>query len=472
MQIPILSGVYTDSKADYRVAFPVNMKPILLSTGISEGYLRPVEGITAITTSNDAVPGVSRGAINWNGTHYRVMGSKICKVTASNVFTDIGGIETDTKHVTMTYSFDRLAIASNEKLWYVNPSDEITEVTDGDLGTVLDVIWVDGYFMTTDGEFLVVTELTDPTVVNPLKYGSSEIDPDPIVGVKKLLNEPWAINRYSMEVFRNVGGSLFPFSRVQGGHINRGAFGTHCAIPFGENMAFLGSGRNESPGVFMASNGRSQRVSSREIDEILEGYTEAVLAAAVLEVVGESDKQLLWVRLSNRTLVFDAAATELAGQPVWYVMSSSATATPTTFRGIDVIWCYDGWQVGDATASSIGVLTEAVSTQYGDNVYWEFSTPIIYNESRGAIIHSIELVSLTGRAASGEPTVGTAYSLDGVTWGTSQPKSIGVSGDRVKRVIWRRQGDMRNIRIQRFTGNSQVYMAISALEVELEALSA
>jgi len=469
-QFPILSGIYADSKADYRVAFPVNMKPILLNTEISEGYLRPVEGITAITTSGDANPGVSRGAINWAGTHYRVLGDRICRISSGDALTDIGDIEGTTAQVTMTYSFDQLAIASNNKLWYV-ASDVITEVVDGDLGTVLDVIWVDGYFMTTDGEFLVVTDLDDPTSVNPLKYGSSEIDPDPIVGVKKLMNEPWAINRYSMEVFRNVGGSGFPFSRIQGGHIDRGAFGVHCAIPFDEYMAFLGSGRNESPGVFLASNGRSQRVSSREIDEILEGYTEAQLATAVLEVVGARDKQLLWIRLNDRTLVFDPAAAAVAQQPVWYVMSSSATSTPTTFRGIDVIWCYDGWQVGDATASAVGVLTEAASTQFGDDVYWEFSTPIIYNESRGAIIHSLELISLTGRGTSGA-LVGTSYSLDGVTWGSTRTTSIGATNDRGIRVIWRRQGDMRNMRIQRFTGDSDVYMAISALEVDMEALRA
>jgi hypothetical protein len=68
----------------------------------------------------------------------------------------------------------------------------VRQVTDPDLGVVLDVVWVDGYFMTTDGEFLVVTELTDPTQVNPLKYGSSEVDPDPVVALLKLRNEVYA----------------------------------------------------------------------------------------------------------------------------------------------------------------------------------------------------------------------------------------------------------------------------------------
>jgi hypothetical protein len=98
----------------------------------------------------------------------------------------------------------------------------LVQVTDPDLGVVLDVVWVDGYFMTTDGEFLVVTELVDPTQVNPLKYGSSEVDPDPVVALLKLRNEVYALNRNTIEVFDNVGGLLFPFQRIDGAQIQKG----------------------------------------------------------------------------------------------------------------------------------------------------------------------------------------------------------------------------------------------------------
>jgi hypothetical protein len=57
----------------------------------------------------------------------------------------------------------------------------------------------------------VVTELSNPLAVNPLKYGSSEVDPDPVVALIKLRNEVYALNRNTIEVFDNVGGELFPF---------------------------------------------------------------------------------------------------------------------------------------------------------------------------------------------------------------------------------------------------------------------
>jgi hypothetical protein len=468
MQIPILSGIFTDTKADFRAAYPTNMKPIVKDTGISKGYLRPVEGIVQTGTG----PGVSRGAINWDGVHYRVMGSRIVRILPNGTVVDLGDVGNDGKRASLTYSFDQLAICSNQNLFYLE-NDILTQVTDVDLGVALDVVWVDGYFMTTDGENLVVTDLGNPTSVNPLKYGASEIDPDPVVGLVKNRNEIYAVNRYTIEVFTNIGGSGFPFGRIQGAQIQRGAFGTHCAVVYESQIAFLGSAPGESPGVYLGANGQSQKISTREIDEILSTYDESDLEVAVLEAVNDRSHALLWVRLPDRTLVFDLESTQAVGQPVWYIMSSGTLETPATYRGIDVIWCYDDWQVGDLSSSALGTLTDEVGTHFGNDVPWEFSTAILYNESKGVLIHSLELSSLTGRGAFGiDPVISTAYSLDGRTWSQERSVDVGTLGDRLKRIIWRRQGKMRNFRMQRFRGDTKAYMGFARLEAEMEALNA
>jgi hypothetical protein len=244
MQIPILSGIFTDNGPDFRTSYPVNLVPTPKQSGISTGYLRPGDGIVA----NGTGPGADRGGINWRGELYRVMGTKLVEISSAGVVTilgDVGGPVDEL--VTFDYSFSELAIASGGRLYYWDGLT-LVQVTDPDLGVVLDVVWVDGYFMTTDGEFLVVTELTDPTQVNPLKYGSSEVDPDPVVALLKLRNEVYALNRNTIEVFDNVGGTLFPFQRIDGAQIQKGVVGTFACCVFEETIAFLGSGRNEAPG--------------------------------------------------------------------------------------------------------------------------------------------------------------------------------------------------------------------------------
>ncbi len=243
MQIPILNGIYADTNGEFRTSYPRNLIPVPKKQGISSGYLKPADGIIELASG----PGVDRGGVNWKGVCYRAMGSKLVSVAADGTLTTLGDIGGFDSTVTFDYSFDRLGISSNGNLFYWNGST-LTKVVDNDLGQVVDFIWIDGYFMTTDGNSLVVTELNDPTSVNPLKYGSSEADPDSIKGLLKLRNEAYAINRYTIEVFDNVGGSLFPFQRVAGAMIHRGAIGTYaaCVLPLTTFVcvAFLGGARN------------------------------------------------------------------------------------------------------------------------------------------------------------------------------------------------------------------------------------
>jgi len=467
MQVPILKGVYTGENADYKTQYPINMVPVVQDTGVSSGYLRPVEGIVEI---GEGV-GKSRGAINWKGKHYRVLGSKLCSITERGDITVLGDVGNNLLRVSMDYSFDRLAIASNKNLFYWDESF-LTQVTAEALGVVLDVVWIDGYFMTTDGEFLVVTDIDDPTSVTITKYGSSEIDPDPIKAVLKHRNEIYALNRYTIEIFDNVGGTAFefPFQRVSGAQIQRGSIGTHTAVAYEGSIAFIGSGRNEAPGVYMASNSESIKISTREIDEVLNSFSERDLSLSTMETLNDKGHAFLWVRLPDRTFVYDYTASQAMEEPIWFIMSSS-TSGLKTYRGIDAIWCYDAWQVGDNESGKVGILDSTIASHYGDTISWEFGTKIICNSGKGAFFKSLELVALTGRVASFDsPAISTSYSLDGVTWSQDRVITVGKSGNRMKRLVWFRQGYMKNVRSQRFRGDSNAYIAVSRLEVDLEPL--
>ena len=471
--IPILSGIYANGSPDFRTAYPVNMVPVPMATGISEAYLRPADGLVATAQSPH---GVGRGGINYEGALYRVLGSKLVRIDSLGTVTVIGDVGDDGKPVTFDYSFDQMCIASCGNLFYSNGTTLVQNV-DPDLGTVVDVVWVDGYFMTTDGEFLVVTELNDPLQVSPLKYASSEADPDPIVALLKVRNEVGALNRYTIEVFDNVGGVGFPFQRIEGAQIMKGCVGTHACCVYQEAMAFLGSGRNEAPGVYVGVNATAQKVSSREVDEILATFTEAQLATAVLEARNDRGHELLYVHLPDRTLVFDAAASKALGGAVWFVLTSSIQGL-AQYRARWFVWAYDAWQVCDTLGPTFGRTSQSVSTHWGDVVRWEFSTPIVYNESRGAIFNELELIALPGAPtvppgvpSYGPPVVTTDYSLDGVTWSIPHTISAGAPGQRTKRIAWRRQGHMRNWRIQRFCGDSYAHLPVARLEADLEPLA-
>jgi len=468
MQIPILNGIFADNTPELRTSYPVNFVPVPKKSGISNGFLRPGDGIVA----NGTGPGIDRGGIEWQGDCYRVMGTKLVEVASDGTVTtlgDVGGPTTEL--VTMDYSFDLLAIASGGRLYYWNPvTSTLVQVTDPDLGIVLDVVWVDGYFMTTDGESLIVTELSDPTQVNPLKYGSSEVDPDPVVALLKLRNEVYALNRHTIEVFDNVGGELFPFARVEGAQIQKGVIGTQGCCVFIDRIAFLGSGRNEAPGIYVGAAATTEKASTQEIDNLLLNYTEVQLATVKLEARNDKAHQHLYVHLPDRTIVYDASASQELGEQVWFTLTTAVVGF-AQYRARNFVWVYDKWLVGDPQSTSIGYFVQDTGHHWGEQVRWEFGTLIVYNESNGAIFNKLELVSLTGSVALGiNPQISTSYSVDGKAYSQERSISVGTIGSN-KRLCWFQQGHMRNWRIQRFRGNSDAHVSFIRLEAQIEPLA-
>jgi hypothetical protein len=304
-----------------------------------------------------------------------------------------------------------------------------------------------------------------------LKYGSSEVDPDPVVALLKLRNEVYALNRNTIEVFDNVGGEFFPFQRIDGAQVTKGVIGTFGCCVFMEMIAFLGSGRNEAPGIYMGANATAQKISTQEIDQLLLNYTEAQLATVKLEARNDKAHEHLYVHLPDKTLVYDAAASAALQQQVWFTLSTSQVGF-SQYRARNLVWAYDKWLIGDPQSSAIGYLVDNISSHWGQIVRWEFGTLIVYNESNGAIFNELELVSLTGSVALGvDPIITTSYSLDGKAWSQDRGIRVGTTGNSQKRLAWFQQGHMRNWRIQRFRGDSQAHLSFIRLEAQIEPLA-
>ena len=471
-QIPVLEGIYTNTDDGFRVSYPRNMTPVVLYTGISQGFLKPAEGIKTITKD---LPGMDRGGINFNGVCYRVAGNQLIRVDQDNTFTTIGEVaENNDPFARLDYSFDYLSISSGGNLYLFNKDTEVLQqVMDDDLLTVVDHIWIDGYFMTTDGEFLVVTELNDPFSVLATKYGSSEVDSDPVLALLKLRNEPYALNRYTIEVFSNVGGTGFPFQRIDGGHIQRGTVGTFACCVFNNDLlAFVGGGRNEPISVWFGANASSTKIATREVDLILAEFTEEQLSQVLVESRIIESHQFLYIHLPDRTLVYDHLASQQAQTPVWHVLSSGIGISQ--YRARNFVYCYNRWLVGDARASQLGSLTPSVSTHFNEVVEWQVATPILYNETNGGLIHEIQLL-ISKLKLSGISTLArihTDYSRNGTDYSAPRATKVYANSYRSsKRVTWMCQGNIRQKRIQRFSGTSDVMPHIAAIDFRIEPLA-
>lgn len=461
-EIPVISGIYVKNN-DYRTSYPINRHYIPLKSGLSEGYLRFTDGIEKKADGQ----GLDRGGISWNGVHYRVSGSKLITIDEYGYTAIIGDVGVDSIPAKFDYSFDRLAILSAGKLFYYDLGS-LTQVTDPDLGYPIDLIWQNGYFVLTDGTFIYVTDLSDPMSINNLKYGASEASPDPIVGLTKIKNEIYAVNRYTIEAFSNVGSEYFPFERVQGAQLERGAVGTNAFCIFMDQIAYLGSRINEGLSIWL----NSTKISTREIDIILKDYSETELTFTKLETRIDSDNAFLYIHLNDKTLVYDGIASQKAQAPIWSILQSGLGDT-ARYNINNFVYVYNKWWGGDPASTNIGVLNNSITTHFGNKIKWQFDTIFIYNESKDVILHEVEIPAITGGVAVGtNPSVGLSYSQNGEEYSQVRYTSCGVIGNRQKRIAWRRLGRINGRRVLRFTGDSDSSITIAKLLINAEALNA
>lgn len=466
MKLPILSGIYADGVGDFVESYPINREPVVLQTGLSDGYLRMAPGIASLSTG----PGASRGGVNWSGTCYRVMGSKLISVTRAGAVTILGDVGSGGQ-CSLYYSFDNLIIASNNDLFYWNQTDGLRQVTDPDLGVVLDAIWIDGYTMTTDGTSLVVTELNDPMSVDPNKYGSSEEDPDPVVGLFKIRGEVYALNRNTIEVFSNVGGAGFPFQRIPGAQIPYGCVGTHAKTLFVQSFAFVGSAANEALGVYLAGAGDASKLSTRQIDILLSRLSDEQQQAIVMESRVDDDEQRLLIHLPDKTLVFYSSASRKAQQKIWAIYASGVDADQA-YRGRDGVLAYGKWIVADQ-AGNIGTIDTSDPRHFGDVTGWHFDTALIFNEAGRGIMNSLTLTGLPGRALFGDnPRIFLSYTTDGASYGQEYTITPGTSGQRNSIMQWRNKRRFDSWIGARFRGADNGMAAFSRLDAVIEALAA
>jgi len=88
VQVPILSGIYTDETANFINAYPVNMVPVPAATGLSSGYLRVADGASRLGPGE----GTPRGGICWNGRLFRVSGTKLIEIDKDGTYVVRGDV--------------------------------------------------------------------------------------------------------------------------------------------------------------------------------------------------------------------------------------------------------------------------------------------------------------------------------------------------------------------------------------------
>ena len=465
MKLPLVKGTKVSNIAEWRDFLPLNMVGFSQSIGDWTGFLRTADGLVTYATGL----GIDRGGI-WSDrfkTHVRVSGQTLIEVDQFGGVVSLSGTSIPgSDQAKLTNSFNSIAFVADGDYWRWDTSTLTNVTKPGGAGDFIDMVWIDGYYIFTDGENLWNTTLADEAVFNPNERAGSDFAPDDILGVGRSTdNKLLAFNRYTIDPFYNNAGSSFPFARIPNASIPIGIVGTNAKANIGDGRwVIFGGGKEYSPTFYMLTNSYT-KISNKEIDSIIDTYSDYELVNIAIESRDTRDQKLVICHLPRHTLVYDVTLSGILGQPIWYQWYSGASpwrARNGVYDPRNINNTASGWIYGDSIDSTIGKLDQTVSAQYGEIVEFECNTPIV---RAGGTVDNCEIVSAPGHSSVTDDVVFLSTTKDGALFGPEVMVPRGNSGDYQHRMIKRRLGDYPRWFGMKIRGKSAGVFSVAGVEI-------
>lgn len=418
-QFALMKGGKTTHESRYLDALPVNMIPIAHQAPNASGYLRSFQGIEHLYDCD----GASYGGLynDLLGKEYRILGSKLyedgaivgnlqapkmtnlCHSRYAQAFVDDGKLK--------FFRDNKITVLTN---WAQGEKSDSQPGTSYDLSGVIDVDRHQGRFVWINKSRFGCTALENeqrPDYVSP--YYSPESDPDNNRAIRSCFGKYVAIfGRHTTEFFSLTGNAKNIYMPQKNMETQCGIVATPSVCLFGNGFVAIGGGKGERLGVVMISPGKHQKISTDTVDKLLEKYKESELTEALVETDFSNSHSLVFIHLPQETLCYEA------NQNAWFQLKSGITKD-NPYTGRHFIYNHEkGVTVGDISQGRVGLLTDDVSSQYGELVEHLLYTPFIkVNPKRGKVpLYDLGFTSLMGFSVKIQRLF-ISITLDGLYYG-------------------------------------------------------
>ncbi len=467
--VTLIKGDSVDNNVDYRDAIPVNMYGVLRNTLGSNGYMYQMAGLKSFGTGS----GLDRGGI-WVSTpsfegHYRVSGTNFIKVGSDGVVTVLGTVP-GTEQVPIDFTFNNVIMVADRKLFYYNPADGFRQITDGgNVKNPISIAFAAQFVVITDGEKIYHSQILDEESFPLANEAVAEFSPDKTLALKKNEdNELVVFGEFSIEHFVfNAATSGFAFTPLDRKASKLGISGTTSVDELKSIWYTVGRREETSPSCYMYSAGTGKKIASREIEQVLQAYTDDQLSTVTIDCIELDKVDLVFYHFPDKTYLFNATLAEAMGADnAWSLVKTGVNDDNYRARNFVRDPRIGDWIVGDKTDSKLGIFDKSIATQYGDIAEWLLYTPFLKIESMS--IDKLEIETIAGIVDSAkDATVFVSRTSNGRTFGKEWTQLYGNEWDYSQRFYIRRLGYVRDWTGFKFRGASKSRMAFGLLNVEI-----
>lgn len=481
MTLPIGGGFYQSESLPISAQRCIGLFPVIPQTAnaLSKVVLFNTPGQKAFTSLN----GVNRGQHVVAGVNFAVNGNALFQVnedkTAFNIgFIEGSGIVSMAHNSTEAENGDKLVIVVPGGKSYVYDGVDLVEITDTDFRTSDTVSFKDGFFLFTasTGKVFFNSALNDPLNYRALDFGTAEISPDLIVASTVVHNELFIIGEQTIELFQNIGGSGFPFQRIAGANIQKGAHAKFGIVDLDETFAFVGGGKDELSSIYQVADSNSAfKIATAAIDNAIQKFTKDEIANCVAMTYFDRGSQIAIFtfksnRIPGKTFAYNATTSRLSGIPVWFEFQTGVDDDEWNVNSIVVAY---GKILAGTTSGNIVELDKNTYTDLGEPILREFTSSPLSNQDEPLFIPKIKLwmeagVGLTTGDGT-DPSVSMDSSVDGKTFGNDRLRKIGKIGEFGQQTVWRRNGRTAAFKFWRFRITQPIKTVIRKLQAVAQA---
>lgn len=427
----------------------------------------PIFGVPGLSWFSACGPGPIRGMWVMGGVLYVVSGPTLYSVSATGQATALGGTVSGDTNVSMADNGTQLCIVNGALGYIYSVTGGFQLITSpnfhpSDVVTFFDNLFVFNWSGTN--KFFISTTL-DGTTYNALDFASAEVSPDNVVAVVNQQENLLVFGLKTIETWYDSGDVNFPFNRYDGATIERGCLAPLTPIKEDNSVFFLGNDL-----IFYRLNGVvPTRISTYAIESAWSGYTKQ--SDAFTFVYTWQGHKFLNVTFpsANATWVYDIATN------TWHERISTVGNNPWVgrWRGNCSVNAYNKILIGDAYTGTIGFLSEAVNSEYGNQITAYLVGPVLHSDRKRVFMKRFELdvesgVGLTSGQGS-DPQIMVDWSDDGGRTFISKQgwSSMGKIGEYTRRLRWLRLGQFRN-RVMRVTISDPVRRTIISNNVDID----
>jgi hypothetical protein len=377
-----------------------------------------------------------RGCIRMGTLTYWVAGDTVYKMDSAYTATSLGIIGTSTGRVGMAHNGTEVLIVDGAKGWLAT-STTLTEVVDVDFPDgVTFAVYLDNYFLVLGDGTQKLYWCETPgsgSAWNGLDFGSSEGNPDALIGAVVDHREIWLFGSESVEVWVNTGDAAAPFQRSGNTLVEQGAASGWSCQSIDNSVFWLGANKDGDGIVFRSQGYTPVRISTHALETAMRGYSTISDAFGYALQLDGHVFYALTFPTADATWLYDAS-TQQWTEWLWY------ESGPNEFhrhRANCHVFANRKHLVGDWETGEVYSLEPDVYKDAGDTIKRIRRTQTLRKGGSRLFFGDLNVEIETGVANADEasPEIMLRYSNDdGHSWSNEKTKSIGATGEYGKRV--------------------------------------